>query len=466
MEGGSLRVGAAVVDITPSRPVALMGQFHTRIAQRVETPLRAVALAVDSGSAADGRVVWIACDLTALPRSVLERFRARFKARVPGLDGRQVILSATHTHTAPVLSEDFEELLIRYPLPEVGSLLRPQEYVEFLVEKLCQVAAEAWAKLEPAGVSWTLGFAAVGENRRAGFTTGETRMYGNTAEPGFRRLEGGQDPGVETLFFWDSHKRLLAAAVNVNCPAQEVEERTVIHADFWHEARERIRRGVGKPDLPVLGWCGAAGDLSPHPMLRRAAEARMNRLRGVSREQELGRRISGAVLDTLEVARSDIRWRVPLVHRVEEMRLTPRAIRPEEYEEARRALSEYAKLREPDSRTRALMGLERSIVDRYEESEPRPFMAEVHVVRIGDVAIASNPFELFSEYGVQIKARCPALQTFIVQLSNGYGLYVPSEAAVRGGGYSGRPHVSRVGPQGGQQLVDATVHALERLFRD
>ncbi|MEY5024618.1 MAG: hypothetical protein RLZZ244_146 [Verrucomicrobiota bacterium] len=466
-EAGVLRVGAAVADITPTRPVALMGQFHTRITQRVETPLRAVALALESasGSACEGRLVWIACDLTVLPDSVIQRFRARFQGRVAGLEGRQVVLSATHTHTAPVLSEDFKEMLIRYPLPEDTALLRPAGYVEFLVERLCQVAEEAWARREPAGVSWTLGFAAVGENRRANFSAGETRMYGNTAEPGFRRLEGGIDSGVETLFFWDARMRLLAAAVNVSCPAQEVEERNAIHADFWHETRERIRAGVGQSDLPVLGWCGAAGDISPHPMLRRAAEARMNRLRGLSREQELGRRIAGAVLDTVEVARSDTRWRLPLVHRVEEVRVPRRAIQPEENAAAKKALLEYAKVREPDARIRALMGLERSVVERFEAGDAHPYVAEVHLVRLGDVALVSNPFELFSEYGLQLKARSPALQTFVVQLSSGYGMYLPTPAAVRGGGYSGRPHVTRVGPEGGQQLVDASLATLERLFR-
>jgi len=35
---------------------------------------------------------------------------------------------------------------------------------------------------------------------------------------------------------------------------------------------------------------------------------------------------------------------------------------------------------------------------------------------MGDVAITTNPFELFVDFGVQIKACSPALQTFVVQL--------------------------------------------------
>ena len=40
----------------------------------------------------------------------------------------------------------------------------------------------------------------------------------------------------------------------------------------------------------------------------------------------------------------------------------------------------------------------------------------MHVLRLGDVAIAANEFELFTDYGVQIKARSPAVQTLVIQL--------------------------------------------------
>ena len=37
--------------------------------------------------------------------------------------------------------------------------------------------------------------------------------------------------------------------------------------------------------------------------------------------------------------------------------------------------------------------------------------------KLRDVAIATNPFELFLDYGVQIEARSPAVQTFLIQLA-------------------------------------------------
>jgi hypothetical protein len=88
---------------------------------------------------------------------------------------------------------------------------------------------------------------------------------------------------------------------------------------------------------------------------------------------------------------------------------------------------------------------------------------ELHVLRLGDVAIASNEFELFTDYGVQMKARSPAVQTFVIQLAGSAG-YLPTERAVRGGGYSAVIQSSRIGPNGGQALVEHTVKAIKELW--
>ena len=71
---------------------------------------------------------------------------------------------------------------------------------------------------------------------------------------------------------------------------------------------------------------------------------------------------------------------------------------------------------------------------------------ELHVVRLGDVAIATNDFELYTDYGVAMQARSPATQTVVIQLAGG-GTYLPTERAVRGGGYGAIPQSNRVGPR-------------------
>ena len=90
--------------------------------------------------------------------------------------------------------------------------------------------------------------------------------------------------------------------------------------------------------------------------------------------------------------------------------------------------------------------------------------AEIHVLRLGDVAICTDQFELFTDYGIRIQARSNALQTFVVQLAAGAGSYLPTEKAVKGGGYSAVIQSCSVGPEGGQILVDRTVELINDML--
>lgn len=108
---------------------------------------------------------------------------------------------------------------------------------------------------------------------------------------------------------------------------------------------------------------------------------------------------------------------------------------------------------------------EKELQQRYENADrAKPFPVELHTLRLGDVAIATNPFELFLAYGMQVKARSPAVQTFLIQLTAGSGLYLPTPAAIEGGSYSGLPHTNRVGPEGGQIPVERTVEKLRAFW--
>ena len=133
-------------------------------------------------------------------------------------------------------------------------------------------------------------YALVAHNRRAVYADGSAKMYGGTNVPAFRGIEGYEDHYVDVLFFFDTDRELIAAAVNVACPSQEVENREKVNADFWHETRQLLRKRYGDA-LQVLAWTGAGGDQSPHLMWYERAEERMRELRGLTRLQEIARRI-------------------------------------------------------------------------------------------------------------------------------------------------------------------------------
>lgn len=457
-KAAELWIGRATASITPDQPVALSGQMHTRIARQVETPVMAAAVALESreGEKTLDQAIFVACDLVAIREGVLERVREHLKDRLPDFDADKIILSATHTHTAPVMVEN------RYEIPQDG-IMQPAEYVEFLSQQVVEAAANAWRDRKPGAVGWGLGHAVVAQNRRAVYADGRAVMYGRTGQSDFRGIEGYEDHGVEVLFFWDRDEQLIATAINVACPSQEVEGRSAVNADFWHEVRETLRERHGE-DLAVLAWTGAAGDQSPHLMFRRQAEERMRKLRKLDRLSELARRIVAAWEEAYEGARQEIHTDVPFVHHVQSIELPRRAVTENEYAHAKERVEALSK--NPADRRRMLW--HQAVVDRYERQqadEAASYTMELHVVRLGDVAIATNDFELFTEFGIQMKARSPALQTFVIQLA-GPGTYVPTEAAVRGGGYSAIVESSVVGPEGGQTLVDRTVAAINGLWSD
>ena len=463
---GELLIGAACADITPSKPVAISGQFHLRIARKVATPLTANVVALSTGPAEKGgdAAVMVACDVISIPTEVLRLVRQAVRKSLPDLDPTKIFLSGTHTHTAPVL------LPGKYAVPKTG-VMQVAEYRAFFVDRVAEAIVRAWKGRKPGSVTWGLGHAVVAYNRRTIYANGSARMYGRTNKPEFRGLEGYEDHDVGTLFFRGAGGKLIALVVNVSCPSQEVESRTEINADFWHPVRQSLRKRYGK-DLCVLGWTGASGDQSPHLMYRKAADERMRQLRGLTRVEEIARRIVRAVDEAHEAVRDDRPTDVPLIHKTVPLRLPMRLVTQGEYAETKAVVERDAALiaQDPkaDPRAHRRMKWHEVTVERFErqKTDPKPtHEMELHVVRIGDAVVCTNAFELFTEYGIRIKARSKALQTFVVQLA-GPGTYLPTAKAVRGGHYSAIVHSSLVGPDGGQMLVDRTVELIDAAWRE
>jgi hypothetical protein len=60
---------------------------------------------------------------------------------------------------------------------------------------------------------------------------------------------------------------------------------------------------------------------------------------------------------------------------------------------------------------------------KAKESEPMP--AEVQAIAVGDVAFASNPFELFNRVGAEIADASPFRETLVLSYANGNQGYLP-----------------------------------------
>jgi hypothetical protein len=459
---GTLHVGWASRDITPDRPVALAGQFHKRISKGVAARLSVTALAIETRAADQSleQAILVSCDLVAIRDGLQARLRKALEGKLDGFDLRKVLLSATHTHTGPVTLDPW------YDITEEG-VMKPAEYVDFFLARTAEAVVDAWKSRAPGAATWGLGYAVVGLNRRITYADGKAAMYGAANRADFRGMEGPEDHAVETLFFFNRESRLTGVAINVACPSQVVENAATISSDFWDDVRVLLRERYGT-EVQILGWCGASGDQSPHPQLRKAADARMRKLSGnVSETRAIAQRIADAVDYAYRAVKNEAKSELPFAHRVEELNLPGRKVTPAEAE-ATRSILEPIEKKPVEQRTSVDISRLRwhgEVLKRYERPDDYAvYPMELHVLRLGDVAIATNAFELYLEYGIQIRARSRGLQTFLIQLACGCGGYLPTERAVAGGGYSAIPESGRVGPEGGRLLVDRTVELMNGLW--
>ncbi|MEX2368948.1 MAG: hypothetical protein WD552_00970, partial [Candidatus Paceibacterota bacterium] len=449
-QASELFIGASSQDITPPLPVALGGQFHLRVAETIESPVTANVIVLERRdvNGTEETSVWVSADLVIIPEELTYMVREKVREKLPELDSQKIIINATHTHTAPVVG------VFDYHIPEGVTTL--EETLEFITDQILKGIEEAWDSRVAGSVSWGLGHAKVAYNRRAVYYDGSARMYGRTDLPEFRGLEGYEDNDVQALFFWNDRDQLLATTVNVSGPSQQVAGRSAVNADYWHPVRERLQRRFGR-DLVVLGWTGAAGDQSPRPMYGNAGEERMIRLRNLDRLEELGRRIAVAVEDIYEVVEADRYRDVELVHEVKTLELPRRVVDLKSLNEAKNIVEEIQSDPEARIARHAAMRWQQDVIDRYERQQEAPYETldiEVHLLRLGEIAIATNPFELYTEYGVRMKARSPALQTFVVQLVGPPHTYLPTMKAIRGGHYSAIIPSNEVGPEAGDVLVE------------
>lgn len=480
-----LRIGWASADITPDEPVEISGQFHVRVSEGVMDPVTATVLAMSAG---DEAAVLVSCDLVAIPDSLLQAVRTWVAAAVPQLDPMCICLNATHTHTAPEMRAQGDVRLFGGGIASVGTCVElptmgAAAYVAMAAERIGQAVQAAWQGLQPGAIGYGLGYAVVGRNRRVTNFSGESRMYGDTSAADFSHIEGYEDHAVNLLATWDAGGELTGVVVNVACTSQVTETIFQISADFWHETRVELRRRLGE-GLFVLPQCSAAGDQSPHVMFDKAAEERMMRLAGRSGRQEIAVRIADAVTAALPLIEKEPMAAPVLQHRVETVELSRRKLSEDDVREATaeadEARAQYETLRadleaHPEQRDQPRwyvritecyrrMKWSEGVGARRELERAQPRLPiEVHVVRIGDIVFATNPFEYYLDFGVQIKARSPAVQTFVVQLAGG-GTYVPTERATAGRSYGAVPASTPVGPKGGRELVEWTVAAIDALW--
>jgi len=488
-----IKFGWAEVDITPKEKIRLNGQFFERISDEVETPLSVTALAIDSG---EEQAVICSCDLVVITEGLIADVRAKLKETTEGLDVSKVIIGATHTHTSYVYSSrgvrsgpSSLDIIKRY-LPEgkkyiplaSGEAMDGRKAAAFLIDRIAEAIKQAWENRDYGYYANEFGRAAVGMCRRIVYDDGSAQMWGDSNTANFSELEGGNDSGIEMLFCFDKNKKFTGVLVNVACPSQVVEQRSFISSDFWGKLKIYMREKFGE-DIFILGLASPAGDQCPRDLVRwvepetpiddpnvskrtlsRKADPSMYDVAGT---WKIGKRIFYEVADAYEEAVKEMTDTAEFIHKAETLELPLRRATRAEYEEAQNKIIEFFRYCDNDIDYNVNAGLYvyAGTIKRYEEQQTMDVVPiELHTMRLGDVAFANSPFELFLDYGNRIRARSYAKQTFLFQLTAGSMGYLPTERAERGSHYSAYISSGTVGHVGGDMLVRTTLDRINKMF--
>ena len=140
----AIQAGAAIVDVTPLQfPVYVNGGMTTRRESTVNAKVNARAIVLDDGAE---RLAIVVVDSCMMPRTFLDETKL-LASRETNLKPNRILISATHTHSAPSVMD----------MPPTDA---EESYVPYLRKKIVEAIATAEKNLEPARVGWALANAA------------------------------------------------------------------------------------------------------------------------------------------------------------------------------------------------------------------------------------------------------------------------------------------------------------------
>ena len=422
-----LKIGLARADITPRAGIEMSG-FGKRIQPSlgVNDPLYATALV-----AADGETVIVAvdCDLLCVPADFTAEVRAR-AASLAGISASHVTVHCTHTHYGP-----------RVPHADAGGSGLERAYRESLIRQLVALIREAKADMQPTRMKIGLGQCDIGVNRREKTADGRIVLGVNPQGPVDRTV------GVCRIETADG-KPLAAVVSFATHPVGQDAQIRMISADYVGCTRRVVEKATG---APCLFWQGACGNIN-------IVSAETDHVTACASGTKLGRKAVRLWKTAEPVASEPVRTVTRSVE-LPPYRCLSREHAERQLEEARRTLE--AARGNPKSTPGLIDWFEKDVarLERLRDSWTDaatalpPVKAELQTFRIGDVAWACVPGELFNEIGTEIKRRSPFRHTFVVTYANNWIGYLPTPEAFKEGGYE-VSQVCSVAPEAMGMMAD------------
>ncbi len=441
---GGLRAGAAAVNITPPAGAPMAGYYHERAADGVHDELFARAIVLESGGT---KAALVSLDLITTTIDLVADARAAIETAT-GIPGGNVMISATHAHTGPVISSPSKRAAVFG-----GTSPLALQYRAELPGKIAEAVRKANAALVPARARTTRGREdTLGFNRRFHMTDGTVGWNPGKRNPKIVKPAGTTDPDVPIVAFETAEATPKAIATYVNYS---------VHLDNIGGARiSADLPGVlaqalalfQAPDAVTLWTAGCCGDVNHIDVQSAAPQG------GFENATRMGLVLAGAVLKAWPKLEPVAAPRLQVERRSVPLDLAP--ITPDDVTKAKATLDRFldAAVKEKPSFLETVDAFKvMDVVDR----EGQPLQVEVQVITLGDqVAWVSLPGEIFVELGLAIKQDSPYPVTAVAELANGAIGYIPSQRAYAQGNYE--VISARCAPGSGERLVAAALELLAR----
>ena len=417
------QAGAVALDVSPKQfPVLVNGGMTSRSASGVTDPIYAKALVLTDGKT---EIVIVVVDSCMMPRPMLDEAKALATKRT-GISSDRILISATHTHTAPST------------LGCLGTKADPR-YTPYLTGRIAEAIAAAQKKLEPAQVGWNKVNAAeftalrrwVRRPDRIGIDpfgnpTVRANMHAGRNWDDVTGESGPEDPDLTLISIQDLKGKPLAILANFSM--HYFGGAKAVSADYFGKFATNLRTMLDA-DESFVGMMshGCSGDIWRRDYTLRNwvvdPPKKEEQMQIDSFSKGLAERALtgyGKIKHRTDLDLAMAETRMILKYRVPDVGLLKWA----------EAIVDEMGDRNPKNKTE-VYAVEQIVLHERQQTE-----IVLQALRIGEMAITTTPNETYALTGLKLKEKSPLPKTMVIELANGADGYIPPPEQHFLGGYN------------------------------